>query len=117
MITVSIIFHLRFVQKKNYINNHVSIKMLYNKTPKGNRIVGFEVTPFRYVVAWVAANCLFSSSKKYPVEEWKKFTGDKTQCPTPISVGDGEDEYQTVSPSKEGEDILWTYDVVWEEVR
>lgn len=81
-----------------YINNHVNIKLLYNPTPKGNRIVGFEVEP---------------QSIKRDVAQWKQFT-DKTTCPNTVD-DNGEPQWQLVDPNPNGEDILWTYSVAWEE--
>eukprot|EP00294_Goniomonas_avonlea_P000216 CAMPEP_0114552816 /NCGR_PEP_ID=MMETSP0114-20121206/7323_1 /TAXON_ID=31324 /ORGANISM="Goniomonas sp, Strain m" /LENGTH=651 /DNA_ID=CAMNT_0001737711 /DNA_START=13 /DNA_END=1968 /DNA_ORIENTATION=- len=91
-----------------YLNNHLRFKILYhpvevtqeNLDPHGVFIVGFHVEPYSVHHTYQG--------------EWNETCG--SNCPLETCVGGNVlAERQQISAEHETTEVVWTYDVVWEE--
>ncbi|PKU65802.1 transmembrane 9 superfamily member 7 [Dendrobium catenatum] len=84
--------------KKYYLNNHLSFKVMYHKDLDGDdgRIVGFEVLP---------------SSVKHAYHEWDDKNPNLTTCNANTKIIPGSQTPQEVTPDTF---VVFTYDVTFE---
>ena len=90
-----------------YIYNHANIHIQYHPVDDGNRVVGFAVEP-------LSIKHQFQGNYVWDGHSYEGFTKPLDTCPDP-SKHMSRNDIATPQIVKQGENVLFTYDVTWEQ--